>query len=68
MGLTKISAVRQVSAGNGRFMSKYIENGDFQPSLRDSQGESIIGRELDSTLKAFNVTGLWPKKISDLWV
>ena len=66
--IIKISAVLQVSAGTGSFTPKYIENGDYDATLRCSTGETITGRELESTLNDCNALGLSPKKISDLCV
>ena len=64
----KIPMVRQVSPVKGSFTSKCIENGDSEGTLRGSTGETIIGRDLESSLKDHNASELLSKKISDLCV
>ena len=65
-GFSKIPVVLHFSAGTGSFTPKCIENGDFEATLRCSTGETIIGRDLESTLNDCNALGLLSKKISDL--
>ena len=68
VGFSKIPAELHLSAVKGKFTAKCIKNSKYQPSLRCSTGETIIGRDLESTLNDHNARELPSKKISDVCV
>ena len=65
---SSLEVVRHLSPASERLRTKYIENADYDATLRCSTGETIIGRDLESTLNDPNARELLSKKFSDLWV
>ena len=68
VGFSQIPAELHLRPVKGKFTAKCIEISKYQPSLRCSTGETIIGRDLESTLNDHNARELPSKKISDLCV
>ena len=60
---SRLEVVRPLSPASERLRTKHIENGDYEATLRCSTGETITGRELESTLNDCNALGLLPKKM-----
>ena len=62
VGFSKIPAELHLRPVKGKFTAKCIEISKYQPSLRCSTGETIIGRDLESTLNDHNARELLSKK------